>query len=386
MSIQIPPPATLGLLGGGELGRFFVMAAHDLGYQVVVLDPDRDSPAGRIADEHLVADYKDPIALGGMVSVCAAVTTVLECVPADTLAYLALSVRVAPSAEAVAICQNRRTAKSFLRHHNFLHVPYADIHCEENIADADADLFPAIMTVARCGGERRQPAQTSNQTEALAAFRQFGFEPCVLEKTLTLDHEFAVVLARDATGKIKCFPAVENRHQHGFHEVSSVPAARTCQSANAMKLAEQIATRLDYVGVMTVEFFVVRGLLYVNKILPRPHNAGHYTLDCCISNQFEQQVRALCGLPLGDVRCCSAAAMVNLTGDLWFPDSHGSAHEPDWQKLLAVPNLKLHLYGKRHAKPGRKMGHFTVLGDDPTETLRTAMAARTSIGIGIRND
>jgi 5-(carboxyamino)imidazole ribonucleotide synthase len=378
---MILPPATLGLLGGGQLGRFFVMAAHELGYRVVVLDPDPDSPAGRIADEHLAVAYDDPAALGHLAESCAAVTTEFENVPANALHYLAMSVRVRPGAEAVAICQNRSAEKDFLRRHGFPHAPYADIRNEEDAKNADTGLFPGILKVARFGYDGTGQARVTNREEALAAFHQFRFEPCVLEKMLPLDHEVSVVLARDEAGKIECFPAVENRHLHGILDISSVPPARACLTGNAENMAADIARMIDYVGVMAVELFVVRGQLYVNEMAPRPHNSGHYTLDACLTDQFEQQVRVLCGLPLGDVHAHSAATMVNLLGDLWYLDDPNHTREPDWQKLLAVPNLKLHLYGKRRAKPGRKMGHFTVIGDEPGAVHETATVARAAIGI-----
>jgi 5-(carboxyamino)imidazole ribonucleotide synthase len=379
---MILPPATLGLLGGGQLGRFFVMAAHELGYRVVVLDPDPESPAGRIADEHLAAGYNDPAALGHLAESCAAVTTEFENVPAKALHYLALSVRVRPGAETVAICQNRSAEKGFLKRHGFPHAPYADIRCEEDIVTTDAGLFPGILKVARFGYDGKGQIRVKDRAEAQAAFHQFGFEPCVLEQMLPLDHEVSVVLARDEIGQVQCFPAAENHHRHGILDVSSVPPTRACQASNAEYIAGDIAHKMDYVGVIAVEFFVVRGQLYVNEMAPRPHNSGHYTLDACVTNQFEQQVRVLCGLPLGDTRLHSAAVMVNLLGDLWYQEGHDRAREPDWQKLLAMPNLKLHLYGKRHAKPGRKMGHATVLGEDAAKTIETAMAARAAIGIG----
>jgi len=378
---MILPPATLGLLGGGQLGRFFVLAAHELGYRVIVLDPDSDSPAGRIADEHLATGYDDPAALDHIARSCAAVTTEFENVPATSLAYLALSVHVRPGAAAVAICQNRSAEKEFLKRNGFPHAPYADIRTTEDARQADASLFPGILKVARFGYDGKGQVRVNDGDEALAAFHRFGCEPSVLERMLPLAHEVSVVLARDEAGGVKCFPAAENHHLDGVLDTSSVPPARACQIENAESMAADIARRMDYVGVMAVEYFVVRGQLYVNEIAPRPHNSGHCTLDACFTDQFEQQVRALCGLPLGDTRLHSAATMVNLLGDLWYLDGPDRAREPDWQKLLAVPNLKLHLYGKRHAKPGRKMGHFTVLGDDPTDTFRTAMAARAALGI-----
>jgi 5-(carboxyamino)imidazole ribonucleotide synthase len=203
----------------------------------------------------------------------------------------------------------------------------------------------------------------------------------VLEQQMKLDYEVSVVLARDESGKVKCFPTAENRHRKGILDVSLVPARTSgCLAGNAEEIAEGIAQKMDYIGTLGVEFFVVHGQLYVNEMAPRPHNSGHYTLDACVTNQFEQQVRALCGLPLGEARAHSAAAMVNLLGDIWYQDKD-HAKEPDWTKLFTVPNLKLHLYGKHHPRPGRKMGHFTVIGANAEEVEKSALAARRAIGI-----
>ena len=380
---MILPPATLGMLGGGQLGRFFVLAAHELGYRVVVLDPDVQSPAGRIADRHLVAAFDDEDALNQMAESCAAVTTEFENVPAGSLAYLSKFLPVRPSAEAVAISQNRSAEKGFLRQHGFPHAPYADIRSEEDISQANAGLFPGILKVARFGYDGKGQVRVAGRDEALLAFRQLKNEPCVLEQMLALDYEVSVVLARDATGGVKCFPVAENSHRHGILDVSIVPA-RTggCMAGDAQEIAEGIAQEMGYVGTLAVEFFVVRGQLVVNEMAPRPHNSGHYTIDACVSNQFEQQVRALTGLPLGEARAHSASVMVNLLGDLWYLRDPHHAHEPDWAQLLAVPNLKLHLYGKHHARAGRKMGHFTVIGSDAPEVQKSALAARRLIGIG----
>jgi 5-(carboxyamino)imidazole ribonucleotide synthase len=379
---MIPPPATLGMLGGGQLGRFFVMAAHEMGYRVVVLDPDAQSPAGRIADEHLVATYDDPDALNRMAETCVAVTTEFENVPAATLAYLSKFVPVRPGADAVGICQNRSEEKGFLRRHGFPHAPYADIRSEADLAQRDAALFPGILKVARFGYDGKGQARVANRDEALAAFHAFRHEACVLEQMLALDYEVSVVLARDETGVVKCFPTVENSHRHGILDVSIAPARISgCLAGDATELAEGIAAEMHYIGVMAVEFFVVRGQLYVNEMAPRPHNSGHHTLDACISSQYEQQVRALCGLPLGETRAHSSAAMVNLLGDLWYRDDPHHSKEPDWAVLLAVPNLKLHLYGKHRARPGRKMGHFTVIGSDAEVVQKSTLDARHLIGI-----
>lgn len=379
----ILPPATLGLLGGGQLGRFFVIAAHELGYRVLVLDPDVHSPAGRIADEHLIADYADGAALERMAQRCAAVTTEFENVPAATLAALEKFIPVRPSAAAVSICQNRSAEKGFLKRHGFPHAPYADIASAADIAAADGRLFPGILKVARFGYDGKGQARVANREEALNAFHHFKNEACVLEQMLPLDYEVSAILARTATGHVKCFPVAENSHRHGILDVSIAPArASGCLAGHAEELAEGIAAKMDYVGTLAVEFFVVHGDLVVNEIAPRPHNSGHYTLDACVSSQFEQQVRALCDLPLGEARAHSTAAMVNLLGELWYQADPHHAHEPDWTQLLAVPNLKLHLYGKHHARAGRKMGHFTVTGSDPQAVQKSALAARRAIGIG----
>jgi 5-(carboxyamino)imidazole ribonucleotide synthase len=377
---MILPPATLGMLGGGQLGRFFVSAAHEMGYQVWVLDPDKNSPAGQIAERHFCVAYDDYAALDEFAAGCAAITTEFENVPADTLEYLAKFVPVRPHAAAVAVCQNRIAEKSFLRDNGFPHGPFIAVSNENDLKNAPAELFPAILKVARFGYDGKGQATVNNREEALIAFGHFKGEQCVLEQRLTLDYEVSVVLARDLNGKVACFPTGENQHTRGILDVSIVPARTTgCVKSDAEDIAARIAEKLGYIGTMGVEFFVSRGQLIVNEMAPRPHNSGHYTIDACVTNQFEQQVRALCGLPLGESRAHSASVMVNLLGDLWYDGE--TYREPDWAKLHAVPNLKLHLYGKHHARPGRKMGHFTVIGDNAEAVQKAALAARAAIGI-----
>ncbi|THF65797.1 5-(carboxyamino)imidazole ribonucleotide synthase [Pseudothauera nasutitermitis] len=381
---MILPPATLGMLGGGQLGRFFVAAAHEMGYQVWVLDPDPHSPAGRIADRHLVAAYEDHAALDQLTAECAAVSTEFENVPAGTLDYLAKFIPVHPAAAAVAVCQNRIAEKTFLADNGLPHGPFAAIRSDEDIAAASAGLFPGVLKVARFGYDGKGQARVASREEALAAFHQFRREACVLEKLLPLDYEVSVVLARSESGELRAFPSGENQHRNGILDVTIAPArAGACLADEAQEVAGRIAEKLSYVGTLGVEFFVSRGELVVNEMAPRPHNSGHHTLDACMSSQYDQQVRALCGLPLGEARQHSAAVMVNLLGELWYEGGHaeGRYREPDWSVLHAVPGLRLHLYGKHHARPGRKMGHFTVVGDDSAAVLERAMAARAAIGI-----
>jgi 5-(carboxyamino)imidazole ribonucleotide synthase len=378
----ILPPATLGMLGGGQLGRFFVHAAHEMGYQVWVLDPDPNSPAGRVADRHLLADYEDFAALDQMAASCAAVTTEFENVPATTLEYLAKFMPVRPGADAVAVCQNRIAEKTFLADNGLPHGPFVAVRGAEDLAELPEHLFPAILKVARFGYDGKGQATVYDAAEALHAWQQFGGEACVLEKRLPLDCEVSVVLAREACGALQVFPLAENRHRKGILDVSITPARVGDAIADqARQVAGHVATRLDYVGTLAVEFFVSGGALYVNEMAPRPHNSGHATIDANVADQYMQQVRALCGLPLGEPRAHSAAVMVNLLGDLWYRAGDERAHEPDWSVLHEVPNLRLHLYGKHHARPGRKMGHFTVVGESVEAVLEQALAARSAIGI-----
>ncbi|MEY3748080.1 MAG: N5-carboxyaminoimidazole ribonucleotide synthase [Pseudomonadota bacterium] len=373
----ILPPAMLGMLGGGQLGRFFVIAAHEMGYRVTVLDPDKNSPAGKIADVHLCAAYDDQTALQQLGETCAAVTTEFENVPAATLDQLAQHCSVHPSASAVAIAQHRVAEKTFFRDSGLPVGDFAVINQESDLPGDSSALYPAILKVARFGYDGKGQARVKNRQEALEAFSRFKQETCVLEQMLPLDYEVSVVLARDAGGKVAAFPLAENSHLNGILDVTIAPArASEVIKAKAQALAIQIAEKLGYVGVLGVEFFVSDGKLLVNEMAPRPHNSGHYTIDACITNQFEQQVRALTGLPLGDSHLHSHAVMVNILGDVW------KDAEPAWNKSLAHPNLKLHLYGKHEARPGRKMGHFTVLAKDTESALNQALIARAELGIG----
>lgn len=374
----IPAPAMLGMLGGGQLGRFFVIAAHEMGYQVTVLDPSKDSPAGKIADVHLCANYDDAAALTEMAKTCAAVTTEFENVPADTLETLAEATLVRPSAASVSIAQDRVLEKNFIKGAG---LPVAPFNVVNHVADLPEDnsvLYPAILKVARFGYDGKGQARVKNKAEALAAFESFEQEVCVLEKMMPLDLEVSVVLVRDAKGEAVSFPTVENQHLNGILDVSIAPArCSAVVNARAQQLAKKLAQELDYVGVLAVEFFIVGSELLVNEIAPRPHNSGHYTIDACVTNQFEQQVRALAGLPIGSTALHSNAVMVNILGDSWINNE-----TPAWGKAFAHANLKLHLYGKHAPRKGRKMGHFTIIDKDQKTALNTALIARSELNIG----
>ncbi|OQW70543.1 MAG: 5-(carboxyamino)imidazole ribonucleotide synthase [Proteobacteria bacterium ST_bin12] len=382
VSNTINPPAMLGMLGGGQLGRFFVTAAHELGYKVTVLDPDQNSPAGKIADCHICANYDDVNALKQMTETCQAVTTEFENVPAATLEKLAENVTVRPSAACVAIAQNRVLEKNFIKQAGLPVAPFVVVNTFGDLPEDSSDLYPAILKVARFGYDGKGQARVKNRQEAQNAFAEFKQEICVLEQMLLLDLEVSVVLARDAQGNIAAFPTAENSHLNGILDISIVPArCSEVMKANAQELAKKLAEKLDYVGVLAVEFFVVGKKLLVNEIAPRPHNSGHYTIDACVTNQFEQQVRALTELPLGDVSLHSNAVMVNILGDSWVSNA-----EPAWDKALAHSNLKLHLYSKEQPRKARKMGHFTVIGrlkaQDKQALLNTALIARSQLNIG----
>ncbi len=372
---MIFPDAMLGMLGGGQLGRMFTLAAHSMGYRVAVLDPDPLSPAGAIADVHLKAAYQDREALQHLADSCAAITTEFENVPADSLRWLANHCTVRPGGDAVAVAQDRSREKAFFTACGLGVAPYAVIESGADLAKIDATLLPGILKRARFGYDGKGQARVANAEEARTAFAGFGADTCVLEALVDLTCEVSVVVARGADGATRVFPVAENQHRHGILDVCIVPARIAPELARrAENAATLIAERLNYHGVLAVEFFVTANSeLLVNEIAPRPHNSGHYTIDACATSQYEQQARALCGLPLGDTRLLAPVVMVNLLGEAW---QHGV---PDWQQLFTNPRAKLHLYGKHEARPGRKMGHFTVLGETVDAALADALALRDAL-------
>ena len=356
------------MLGGGQLGRMFTVAARTLGYRVIVLEPDPYSPAGQLADEHMIAAYDDMSALTHFGQSCDVITTEFENIPAKTLAFLTQYCPVRPSATAVETTQDRIVEKEFVRACGLLPVPFAVIRQVADIAAQQVVQYPAILKTARLGYDGKGQATVQSAAEAEAAFVQMGSVPCVLEQRVELACEISVVLARNTAGAVQCFPVAENEHRNGILHQTIVPArvdASLAQSAQAA--ATRMANKLDFIGVMAVEFFVTRqGELLVNEMAPRTHNSGHYTLDACITSQFEQQVRMVCELPFGDTQLLSPVVMVNLLGDVW----HGT--QPEWLELLQSPNTKLHLYGKREARPGRKMGHYCTLAPQQDAAIQEA--------------
>ena len=367
--MKILPGSTLGMLGGGQLGRMFTIAARTMGYEVVVLDPDKESPAGKLATTHICADYADQAALDKIAKSCDAVTTEFENVPASSLETLAKIKPVRPGAKAISIAQDRIHEKNFLKDNGFSTAPFAVINSIEDLQNNISEIgTPAILKVSRFGYDGKGQFGINAESDIEKAWETLEGEACVLEQRMPLDIEVSVVLARGIDGEVVTYPVSENIHEGGILDVSIVPARIDNDlETKVINMAKDIAIALGYVGVMAVEFFISNRKILVNEIAPRPHNSGHYTLDACVTDQFEQQVRAVCGLPLGDTRLLSPVVMINMLGDIWH-----SGKEPQWQKLLDHPNVKLHLYGKREARPGRKMGHFNVLSSNIDDALTLA--------------
>ena len=365
----ILPPAMLGILGGGQLGAMFTVAAKTMGYQVTVLDPDPDAPAAQFADVHLCSDFNNAEALQNMAK-CAAVTTEFENVSAESMRWLAQYTVVSPSGDCVAIAQDRQQEKEWIARAGLTTVPYTVISTESDINDSLNALLPGILKTATLGYDGKGQIAVDSLAELQAAFTRLQQVRCVLEKKVDLHAEISVLVARLNNQHTVCFPPAENQHQNGILAYSVVPA-RLPQPVlkQAENMANQLAQAMDYQGVMAVEMFVAGNemQLLVNEIAPRPHNSGHYTLDACISDQFQQQVRLMCGLPPAASDLLKPCCMANILGDVWSENG-----EPDWNAVLNHKTACLHLYGKKQVRPGRKMGHFTVLADNPDQAWQTA--------------
>ncbi|HEX6137364.1 MAG TPA: 5-(carboxyamino)imidazole ribonucleotide synthase [Casimicrobiaceae bacterium] len=361
----------------------FCMAAQSLGYKVAVLDPGTEAPAAGVADRHVDADYLDPQGLAALRDLCSAATTEFENVPAAALEFLARELRVTPGAASVAIAQDRVSEKTFVSGHGFPVAPFVVLRGAADVAAVDRSLLPGIVKSARFGYDGKGQIRVRTREEVAAAFARIGGTACVLERLIDLVAELSVVVARDDDGRVATWPVAENRHRDGILDVSIAPARVAAQVAGqARAVATALASALDYRGVLCVELFVAPGnALLVNEIAPRPHNSGHYTIDACVTSQFEQQARVLAALPLGDTSQHLPAVMLNLLGDIWFDEVSGALREPCWARVLAHPQVKLHLYGKREARRGRKMGHVTCLGATLDDALATARAVKRELHI-----
>jgi len=381
-------PATLGVLGGGQLGRMFVHAAQRLGYVTAVLEPDAQSPAGLVSHHHIQADYDDPAGLAELAQLCQAITTEFENVPAQTLHTLAQARPVAPGAAVVGIAQDRIAEKAHFTAcaavSGVACAPYVVLETPAQLQAVLSDqpeLLPGILKTARLGYDGKGQVRVQNAADLAAAWAELGSVACVLEKMLPLTAECSVLVARGWDGQVVSFAPQRNVHVAGILAVThayegNLPPAL---AARAREAAVAIAQHLGYVGVLCVEFFVVddgseHGGLVVNEMAPRPHNSGHYTIDACDASQFDLQVHTLAGLPLPSPRQHSPAIMLNLLGDVWF-GADGQRREPDWHSVLSLPGTHLHLYGKTDARPGRKMGHLTITGPDVASVKAVARHA-----------
>jgi 5-(carboxyamino)imidazole ribonucleotide synthase len=376
-------PVTLGVMGGGQLGRMFAQAAQRMGYFTAVLDPDRTSPAGLVAHYHIDAAYTDEQGLAQLMQRCAAITTEFENVPAPALVTLGAHRPVSPSAECVAVCQDRSAEKRHFQRSGVPCAPFAVIESEADLARIGDALLPGILKTARLGYDGKGQARVTDRAELAAAWRRLEQAPCVLEQRLALQRELSVIVARGADGAMVQLPVQQNLHRDGILAVTAVPApdidAATQQ--RAVDCARKLADEMGYVGVLCVEFFVTAdGALVANEMAPRPHNSGHYSIDACDVSQFELQVRCMAGLPLPTPRLHSPAVMLNLLGDLWF-DAQGRERTPPWREVLALPGVHLHLYGKANARPGRKMGHVTVTATDAAMARSVAQQAAALLGL-----
>jgi 5-(carboxyamino)imidazole ribonucleotide synthase len=382
---------TLGVMGGGQLGRMFAHAAQQMGFFTAVLDPDATSPAGRISHHHVQTAYTDAEGLARLAAVSAAITTEFENVPAEALNQLAQSRPVAPSGAAVAIAQDRAAEKAHFVQCGVPCAPYAVIETAEQLAAIDANLLPGILKTARMGYDGKGQVRVKTPAELAAAWADLKQVPCVLEKMLPLQWECSVIVARGADGACVNLPVQRNLHRDGILAVTEVYEGNVppALAERAVAAAKSIASGVNYVGVLCVEFFVLDeshpaaaglGGLVVNEMAPRPHNSGHYSMDACDVSQFHLQVRTLAGLPLVQPRQHSPSIMLNLLGDIWPQDGRNGG-VPDWAAVLALPGTHLHLYGKLDAKKGRKMGHLNVTGATIEQVRATALEAARILGI-----
>ena len=374
---------TLGVMGGGQLGRMFVHAAQQLGFRTAVLDPDATSPAGLVAHAHVQAEYLDEAGLQALADTADAITTEFENVPAEALRRLAERRPVAPSGDAVAVCQDRAAEKAHFVGCGVPVAPHAVIADEAALAAVSDDLLPGILKTARMGYDGKGQIRVADRAALEAGWAELGRVTCVLEKRLPLAFEVSVIVARGRDGRIVAFPLQQNLHRDGILAVTTVPApaGTPALEAEAIGCAARIAADLGYVGVLCIEFFILEdGSLVANEMAPRPHNSGHHTIDSCDLSQFDLQVRAMAGLPLAKPRLHSPTVMLNLLGDLWF-DAADAERTPDWAAVLALPGANLHLYGKESARRGRKMGHLTITGATPAAARETALPAAALLGI-----
>ncbi|HEY0428038.1 MAG TPA: 5-(carboxyamino)imidazole ribonucleotide synthase [Pyrinomonadaceae bacterium] len=369
----IPPNSIIGVFGSGQLGRMFAIEARKMGYRVHTFSPASDTPTGQVADFETSADYEDLERVEEFARRVDVVTFEFENVPSRTVEIAAGFVEVHPKGEILHTTQNRLREKTFLANNGFPVAPFRHVKTVEDLYRAAEEIgLPAVLKTAGFGYDGKGQARLKTIGDIEPAFENLRGNEAILEAFVDFEKEVSVVCARDANGDFADYGVIENAHVNHILDLSFAPALVSRKIlAEAVEIARAIAEKFDYVGSLCVEFFLTGdGKLLVNEIAPRPHNSGHLTFDACSSSQFEQQLRAVCGLPLGSTELLRPAAMANLLGDLW------QAGEPDWAKALQFPNLKLHLYGKQEARKARKMGHLTALAATAREAVETVVRAR----------
>ena len=391
---MILPGATIGILGSGQLGRMLALAARPFGYRIHVFSPEANSPTGQVADREFVAAYDDLTAVREFAHSVDVVTYEFENVPLATAEACAAIVPLRPGAQALRVAQNRLREKTFFADNGLPMVPFAAVH---SLADLQAGLAeigcPAVLKTAVSGYDGKGQVKINHPDEATAAWQNVGEADCILEGWVEFEREVSMVAARDVNGRIAHYNLIENGHANHILDVSVAPAnVPPPVLAQAEAMVQTVLTELDVVGVLCVEFFLCEdGQLLLNEIAPRPHNSGHLTIEACVTSQFEQQMRTVCGLPVGDTTYLRPAAMANLLGDLWpknqrkdakaqreksVSSAKSVAKSPDWTAVLTHPHLKLHLNGKESARPGRKMGHLTALASSAAEAEKIVRGAK----------
>ena len=380
---MIPPGSTLGVLGGGQLGRMLAHAATRLGYRLHVYEPQENCPAGEVATREFNFAYEDKERLKDFAAGCSAITYEFENVPVKPLWAIEEMVPLRPHWDVLEVCQNRAREKNWLKRNGFPVVPFAEVEVGEDLATAIRQIgMPCIVKTADFGYDGKGQLKVASKGDIPAAVKAFAKNRAVVEGFIDFKCELSVVIARNSEGQMSTFPVVENIHTKHILDFSIVPARIDATvAAKAAKLAENIATAFDLVGLLAIELFMTHeGELLVNEMAPRTHNSGHWSLDACVTSQFEQQVRAITGLPLGSTEMTvPSAVMVNILGDAWKWDGDHMVGAPDWAQLLSEPRAKLHLYGKSEPRPARKMGHFTVTGKSMAKTFDLARKLKTAL-------
>jgi 5-(carboxyamino)imidazole ribonucleotide synthase len=373
------PGSTVGVMGGGQLGRMFAVAARRMGYRVHTFSPDEDTPTGQLADREVAAKYSDEAAVREFARGIDVLTFEFENIPRETIDWASEECCVRPSGKVLEICQHRLREKTFLQNADLPLPRFIPVSSEAELVQAVAELgTPCVLKTAAFGYDGKGQTKIDDDGDLAAIWKRYHGVAAVLEAWVPFEREISVIVARSATGQMVSYPVCENRHEHHILDVTVVPAEIEVEVAGrARQIAGAVAEALELIGVLAVEMFeLADGTILINELAPRPHNSGHFSFDACITSQFEQQLRAVCGLPLGSAELLRPCAMVNLLGDLW------ARGEPDWFAAAGFPEVKIHLYGKAGARPGRKMGHLVAFGPSTNEAAHRALSAREALIAG----